>query len=113
MQHSTRNSTRLPVWQTEANHERGKDDDSSFPLTKERVEKVLTLTLEIGNQKKDIMVRPDQRMSEVLKVLKDNQIIFFQIDKLMIYSMRKKEYVNQRLTFRQAEIFTGDILVLK
>lgn len=74
---------------------------------------MLTLTFEIGNQKIDIMVRPDQRMSEVLKVLKDNRIIFFQTEKAVIYSMRKKEYVNQRLTFRQAEVFTGDILVLR
>lgn len=74
---------------------------------------MLTLTFEIGNQKIDIMVRPDQRMSEVLKVLKDNRIIFFQTEKAVIYSMRKKEYVNQRLTFQQAEVFTGDILVLR
>lgn len=74
---------------------------------------MLTLTIEIKSRKMDIMVRKDQRMSEVLKVLKDNRIIFFQAEKIMIYSMRKKEYVNQRLTFRQAGIFTGDILVLK
>lgn len=74
---------------------------------------MLTLTLKIENRRMDIMVREDQRMSEVLKVLKDNQIIFFQAEKIIIYSMRKKEYVNQRLTFRQARIFTGDILVLK
>ena len=73
---------------------------------------MLTLTLKINHQTMDIMVRPDQRMSDVLQVLKESERLFFQIDQIIVYSMRKKEYINQLLTFRQAEIYTGDILVL-
>jgi len=74
---------------------------------------MLTLTLKINNHSMDIMVRTDQRMSDVLQVLKDNRKIFFRTDKIIVYSMRKKEYINQLLTFRQAEVYSGDILVLK
>lgn len=74
---------------------------------------MLTVTVRFNQQNMDIMVRSDQRISDVLKVLKENQKIFFQIDKLSVYSMRKKMFINQLLTFRQAEIYTGDILILK
>lgn len=74
---------------------------------------MITLTLQIYDKGMDLMVREDQRISEVLKVLKESQRIFFRTDTLLVYSLRKKEYVNQRLTFRQAEVFTGDVLILK
>jgi len=74
---------------------------------------VLTVTLQIANQKMDIMVRQDQRIADVLRVLKENQKIFFQIERIVIYSVRKKMYVNQLLTFKQAHIYSGDILILK
>jgi len=74
---------------------------------------VLTVTLQIANQKMDIMVRQDQRIADVLRVLKENQKIFFQIERIVIYSVRKKMYVNQLLTFKQANIYSGDILILK
>ena len=74
---------------------------------------MITLTLQIYDKGMDLMVREDQRISEVLKVLKESQRIFFCTDTLLVYSLRKKEYVNQRLTFRQAEVFTGDVLILK
>lgn len=74
---------------------------------------MLTVTLQIANQKMDIMVRQDQRIADVLRVLKENQKIFFQIERIVIYSVRKKMYVNQLLTFKQANIYSGDILILK
>lgn len=74
---------------------------------------MLTITLRINNKDMDIMVRPDQRLSEVLKILKENQKLFFQTEKLLLYSVRKKEYVNQKLTFAQGEIYHGDVLTLR
>lgn len=74
---------------------------------------MITLTVRVNNQSMDIMVRPDQRISEVLKVLKENHKIFFQTEGMVVYSTRKQEFVNQALTFLQAEIFSGDILLLK
>lgn len=74
---------------------------------------MLTITLKIGSQAMDIMVLPNQRISEVLKVLKENKRLFFQTEKMLVYSTRKKIYVNQLLTFQQAGIYTGDLLVLK
>jgi len=74
---------------------------------------LITLTLKINHQTMDLMVRPDQRMSDVLQVLKETGKLFFQIDQIIVYSLRKKEYINQLLTFEQAEIYTGDILILK
>ena len=74
---------------------------------------MLTITLKIGSQAMDIMVLPNQRISEVLKVLKENKRLFFQTEKMLVYSTRKKIYVNQLLTFPQAGIYTGDLLVMK
>ena len=74
---------------------------------------MLTITLRINHQNMDLMVLPEQRISEVLKVLKENGKLFFQIEKIHIYSLRKKEFVNQLLTFRQAKIYSGDVLELQ
>lgn len=74
---------------------------------------MIILTVMINQQVMDIMVKTDQRIADVLRVLKDNKKIYYQIEKIMVYSMRKKEYINQLLTFQQAEVYTGDILILK
>lgn len=74
---------------------------------------MLTLTFKINHQTLDLMVRKDQRISDVLHILKEVGMLFFQIEHMLIYSERKKEYVNKLLTFSQAEVYTGDSLTLK
>ena len=71
------------------------------------------LTIKILEKRFDIMVKKDQRIIEVLKVLKENQMFFYDINQMMVYSIRKQEYVNKKLTFKQGDIFSGDILELK
>ncbi|MBQ1802074.1 MAG: hypothetical protein II013_03595 [Lachnobacterium sp.] len=74
---------------------------------------MLRLTIKILEKRFDIMVKKDQRIIEVLKVLKENQMFFYDINQMMVYSIRKQEYVNKKLTFKQGDIFSGDILELK
>ena len=74
---------------------------------------MLRLTIKILEKRFDIIVKKDQRIIEVLKVLKENQMFFYDINQMMVYSIRKQEYVNKKLTFKQGDIFSGDILELK
>ncbi|SDY38702.1 hypothetical protein [Lachnobacterium bovis] len=74
---------------------------------------MLRLTIKILEKKFDIMVKKNQRIIEVLKVLKENQLFFYDINQMMVYSVRNQEYVNKKLTFKQGDIFSGDILELK
>ena len=74
---------------------------------------MLRLTIKILEKKFDIMVKKNQRIIEVLKVLKENQLFFYDINHMMVYSVRNQEYVNKKLTFKQGDIFSGDILELK
>lgn len=74
---------------------------------------MLTITLQMQERQCDLMVLPQQRMWEVLKVLEENKIIYALTEKVQLYSHRNREYVNHRLTFQQARIYSGDILELR
>ncbi len=74
---------------------------------------VLILTIRDKKKDMDIMVRPDQRIGDVLQILKENGKICFVNESMTIYSIRKKEYINSKMTFQQSLIYSGDILVLK
>ncbi len=74
---------------------------------------MLILTIRDEKNDMDIMVRPDQRIGDVLQILKENGKICFVNESMAIYSIRKKEYINSKMTFQQSLIYSGDILVLK
>ncbi len=74
---------------------------------------MLSITLQKDNKQLDIMVLPQQRISEVLKVLEENGLASLEIDNIQLYSRRKRQYVNKRLTFQQAELYSGDIIEVR
>lgn len=75
---------------------------------------MLTLTIVMMNSGSvlDIMVKPEQRISDVLNVLADNGQVSYQSAKENLYtrSWRLGRLVNHRLTFKQAGIQSGDII---
>lgn len=78
---------------------------------------LITLTIQIiySNEQLDIMVKPEQRIEEVLKILIENgQLLsLIRLTTLSIRSWRLNTYINQHLTFKQGEIMTGDILYIE
>lgn len=72
---------------------------------------MLTVTFKTNRITMDIMVKYDQRISDVVRILAENGRIKVS-EEYLIFSGRKKEYINSLLTFRQAEVYNGDILEL-
>lgn len=60
----------------------------------------------------DVMVKPEQRIKEVIRVLTQNCRLPLQLSlgDVVIYSKRQKRYLSEMLTFKQAQIYDGDIL---
>jgi hypothetical protein len=63
----------------------------------------------------DVVVKPEQRIKEVLFVLASNFRLPFELatSPISIYSRRRKRYVNEMLTFKQGSLYTGDVLEIK
>lgn len=78
---------------------------------------MLTLTIVILNSGSiiDIMVKPEQRIMDVIYVLAQNNKILLDDTKFKVYirSQRLGEYINNMMTFKQANIFYGDILYVE
>lgn len=78
---------------------------------------MLTLTIVILNSGSiiDIMVKPEQRIMDVIHVLAQNNKILLDDTKFKVYirSRRLGEYINNMMTFKQANIFYGDILYVE
>ncbi|MFV0364358.1 MAG: type VII secretion protein EssC [Suipraeoptans sp.] len=74
---------------------------------------MITVTLKIQEQIINIMVRTDQQIVEVMKILIENARIMPIDNDVMTYSHRQKEYVDKMLTFDKARVFSGDILEIK
>lgn len=72
-------------------------------------------------KKLDIMVRPEQKIESVYKVLLENDLFSESVNiryrnqgaQLCVYSMRRSAYVNPMLTFCQGEIYNGDVLDIR
>ena len=75
----------------------------------------MTLTIMEHNKSLDIIVKPDQRIQEVYRVLVENG--FFssipETMQLQVYSKRQGKYINPILTFKQGNIYEGDILLIQ
>lgn len=72
----------------------------------------MTLTIMENEIGLDVVVKPEQRIQEVWRILVENGRFapLFPDIQLRIYSMRQKRYINPLLTFRQGNIYEGDIL---
>lgn len=73
----------------------------------------MTLTIMENNKSMDIIVKPEQRIQEVYRILVENGFFSSITDvmQLQVYSKRQEKYVNPILTFRQGMIYEGDILL--
>ena len=72
----------------------------------------MTLTIMEDKRKLDVVVKPEQRIQEVYRILVENGRFpaLRPAIQLKVYSLRQKRYVNPMLTFRQGNIYDGDIL---
>ena len=63
----------------------------------------------------DISVKSDQRISAVLKILSERGYIKYdsKSENVFIRSWRFGDFVNPMMTFKQADIFFGDILYIE
>lgn len=75
---------------------------------------MLTLTIVMMNSGSvlDIMVKPEQRISEVLAVLAESGQILYEVAQQKIYA-RSWRLVSDQLTFKQTLIQSGDILYIE
>lgn len=77
----------------------------------------MTVTFMEDGRQLDIMVKPEQKIESVYEVLLENGLLpvkyRYQDVRLSVYSVRRNAYVNPMLTFRQGEIYNGDILEVK
>ena len=64
-------------------------------------------------KKLDVMVKPEQRIGEVYKRFSENGFLPAQPEdgQMSVYSLRRKEYLDETLTFWQDKIYAGDVLV--
>lgn len=77
---------------------------------------MITLTIQISSSGEalDIMVKPEQRIEDVIGILIINGRLLgpVNLQEMLIFSWRLGTYVNQRVTFKQGSIMTGDILYI-
>lgn len=75
---------------------------------------MLQLTIKLNKSKinRDIMVNPDQKIIDTLKILKENNMIPMDenLNEVLVKSQRRKRVINSQLSYRQAGIFNGDLL---
>ncbi|TCL60976.1 hypothetical protein EDD76_10173 [Kineothrix alysoides] len=76
---------------------------------------LISLTLVIRNERLDIQVNREQKLQETLEILADSGRLpcLSAEDSQTVHSMRRKERINTKLTYEQANIYTGDILYIK
>lgn len=72
----------------------------------------ITLAVEMGMQM-NIRIDERQKIIETLHVLEENGKIVPSPGLQKIYSQRRGRYVNVLLTYEQAEIYSGDRLIIK
>ncbi|HJA82288.1 MAG TPA: hypothetical protein H9776_11265 [Candidatus Mediterraneibacter intestinipullorum] len=72
----------------------------------------MRLTITENERSLDVIVKPEQRIQEVYRILVENGCFapLAPAIQLKIYSRRQTRYVNPMLTFRQGNIYEGDIL---
>lgn len=74
-----------------------------------------TLCCENKGLRLDIKVNRDQKILETMLILYDGGVLPVNVEseKLRIFSDRNEEWVDFSLSYRQAEIFNGDILYIR
>lgn len=76
---------------------------------------IYTLCCENKGLRLDIKVNRDQKILETMLILYDGGVLPVNVEseKLRIFSDRNEEWVDFGLSYRQAEIFNGDILYIR
>lgn len=76
--------------------------------------RTLTISVIFNQQSLDIAVKEEQRITEILGVLQENGLLFISkaVEDVTMKSWRLGTFVNTLLTFKQANIENGDILIL-
>lgn len=74
----------------------------------------MTLTIMENNKSMDIIIKPEQRIQEVYRILVENGFFSPIADtmQLQVYSKRQGKYINPVLTFKQGKIYEGDTLLI-
>ena len=72
----------------------------------------MTLTIMENEKKLDVIVKPEQRIREVYRILVENGRFASPASgmQLQVYSMQQQRSINPVLTFRQGNIYEGDVL---
>ena len=70
----------------------------------------MTLTIMEDNKSLDIIVKPEQRIQEVYRVLVENGFFssISEMVQLQVYSKRQGKYINPILTFKQGKMCIRD-----
>lgn len=76
---------------------------------------IYTLCCKSKGLRLDIKVNRDQKILETMLILYDGGVLPVNVEneKLRIFSDRNEEWVDFGLSYRQAEIFNGDILYIR
>lgn len=74
----------------------------------------MTVTFMSDQEKLDVMVRPEQKIEDVYSKLLDNGRFTPVRHRgiVKVYSLRQAKYVNSMLTFRQGDIYEGDVILI-
>ncbi len=75
----------------------------------------MTVTFMSDNKNLDVVVRPEQKIGDVYGKLLENGYFspVRREDIVKVYSLRQTRYVNSMLTFRQGEIYEGDVILIE
>ena len=70
----------------------------------------ISITIELGGQRRDIMIDSEQKISEGLAVLRQSGKLPMGMSPDYFKSMQNQRLVSAYKTFEEEEIFDGDIL---
>lgn len=73
----------------------------------------LTITISDGKKMTDYMLDDGIKIKTALELISKNDNLQLPNDLKYIYSRRKKEKISTNYSFKQAEIYNGDIIVLQ
>lgn len=71
----------------------------------------LTITMNNGEFKENILVNSELKIENMMDILYENSVLTkFHKNNYKIKSIRQGKFINKHLSFEEAKIYTGDIL---
>lgn len=74
---------------------------------------IITLIWNDEKNEIDMKVNPEQRILDTLLVLADADVLNGTEENQSLYSKRLNEYIEVKMSYEQAGIYNGDILILQ